>query len=187
MYISSVWLLWVLAREAGVNAVSITLLGMVLITFAFWLWQRDSSFARLLSLLIAVAGIAATMNVVYPPPPAGNTLKGHSETFSPSRLEELRKQGSAVFVDATADWCITCKVNETLALSSPAIMQVFAQKHITVMIADWTHSDADITQYLESFGRRGVPLYVYYPPKNGEPVVLPQLLSEGTVMKAITP
>jgi len=176
IYLTVVWLLWVLTREAGADAAAIALLGMVAISFALWLWQHT---ARVLALLIAIAGVGFALTMMHPAPPSPK-----AEPFSQDKLSELRKAGGGVFVDATADWCITCKVNETVALSSPKVMEAFKQKHITYMVADWTHGDMDITHYLESFGRRGVPIYVYYPPQ-GEPKVLPQLLTESVVLEAI--
>jgi thiol:disulfide interchange protein DsbD len=188
MYLSAVWLLWVLAREAGLDAAFVALLGMVLIAFALWLWQRDALLLRVVAVLIVIIGGGAVVTLLHPVSTSQNTLRSHAENFSRARLDALRKEGKAVFVDATADWCITCKVNESVALASPEVMQAFEQQHITYMVADWTHDDTGITQYLESFGRRGVPLYVYYPAApDSAPVVLPQILTPSIVMKAIAP
>ena len=114
-----------------------------------------------------------------------------SEAFSPRRLAELRAQGVPVFVNFTAAWCITCLVNERVALRSPEVAAAFARKGVVYLKADWTNRDAQIAEVLASFGRNGVPLYVLYPPAAaagaaaGEPTVLPQILSEGTIIEAI--
>ena len=105
--------------------------------------------------------------------------------FSPARLAELRGQGKAVFVDFTAAWCVTCKVNEKLALSSRAVSDAFARTGAVYMVADWTSRDAVIAKTLAEHGRAGVPLYLVYGKAGGEPVVLPQLLTEGAVVSAL--
>lgn len=107
-----------------------------------------------------------------------------SEAYSAERLAQLRAEGKPVFVDATAAWCISCKVNEQVALKPADMQQFFRDKNITILIADWTNSDPEITKYLASFNRNGVPLYVYYAP-NAEPVVLPQVLTPSVVREAI--
>jgi DsbC/DsbD-like thiol-disulfide interchange protein len=106
------------------------------------------------------------------------------EPYSASRLSALRAEGKPVLVDATASWCITCKVNERVALKPPEMQQLFREKNITLMIADWTNADPEITKFLAGFGRNGVPLVVYYPP-NGEPKILPQVLTPSIVREAI--
>ncbi len=185
MYLTVVWLLWVLAREAGADTACAVLLFMVLVTFCMWLWRRDSTWMRCIAMVMAVAGAVMVAGATQMSVEQGNTLHERAEHFSFARLDELRKGGQAVLVDATADWCLTCKVNETVALSSAVILKAFSEKHVTYMIADWTHGDMDITRYLESFGRRGVPIYVYYPADGGTPVVLPQILTESTVLSTI--
>lgn len=106
------------------------------------------------------------------------------EAFSVEKLEALRAKHQPVLVDATADWCLTCKVNERVALSGKEMQQFLREQNVTLMVADWTRRDAAIGAYLAEFGRNGVPLYVYYPPK-AAPVVLPQLLTPSVVRDAI--
>ncbi len=106
------------------------------------------------------------------------------EMYSAARLQELRDAGTPVFVDATAAWCLSCKVNERVALRPEAMQQFLREHHVVMMVADWTNSDPAITAYLASFGRNGVPLYVYYPP-HGTPVVLPQILTPALVRQAV--
>jgi DsbC/DsbD-like thiol-disulfide interchange protein/cytochrome c biogenesis protein CcdA len=106
------------------------------------------------------------------------------EMYSAPRLEQLRGEGKPVLVDATAAWCLTCKVNERVALKPDAMQQFFREKNVTIMIADWTNADPAITEYLASFGRNGVPLVVYYPP-HGEAKILPQILTQTIVREAI--
>jgi len=108
-----------------------------------------------------------------------------------ARLEALRAEGRPVFINATAAWCITCLVNERVALHSPAVAEAFARKGVAYLKADWTSRSAEIAAALGTFGRNGVPLYVVYPAGTGAagaapaPTVLPQILSEGTILEAI--
>ncbi len=187
MYLSVVWLVWVLAREVGADGVGIALLGIVFLTFALWLWQRDSLFVSALGAILSAVIIITTLFSLHVMPGGKAASHLQAEPFSMARLDALRAEDKAVFVDATADWCITCKVNETVALSSQTVKSAFADKHITYLVADWTNDDMEITKYLASFGRRGVPIYVYYPPNKGEPVVLPQILTPSIVLKVINP
>ena len=116
---------------------------------------------------------------------------GHAEhdvetvAYSKEKLEELRKSGKPVFVDATAAWCITCQVNARVAVHTDATMKLFKEKGITLMIADWTRRNDAITEFLSSFGYKGVPLVVYYPSDNKKPIVLPQILTESIVINII--
>lgn len=179
MFGCTLWLLWVLAREVGQDATFALMLALVIIAFALWLAKMEAKFTALLVAALAVVGMIECIHFAN-----SRHMMTDTEAFSTSRLEQLRAQGDAVFVDATADWCITCKVNESVALSSKKIRKAFAEKHITFMVADWTHGEPEITHYLQSFGRAGVPLYIYYP-KGGDPIILPQVLTESIVRDTI--
>ena len=102
--------------------------------------------------------------------------------FSVTRLEELIETGP-VFVNFTASWCITCKVNERVVLSGDDFRDALEARGVTYMKADWTRRDPEVTHLIEEFGRAGVPLYVYFP-AGADPVVLPQLLSDDTLRAA---
>ncbi|MBI1954480.1 MAG: thioredoxin family protein [Proteobacteria bacterium] len=106
------------------------------------------------------------------------------QPFSIKALEEYRLQGKPVFVNVTAAWCLTCKFNEAAAFDTKKVQSIIKEKGIIYMVADWTTENPEITHYLASFGRSGVPLYVYYPYKK-EPIVLPQLLNETTVLEVL--
>ncbi len=105
--------------------------------------------------------------------------------YSEAALTELRAQGKPVFVDATAAWCLTCKVNERVALRPEKVQRAFAASGTTLMIADWTARDEAIATYLATFGRNGVPIYVYYAP-GASPVVLPQVLTPSLVLDTLS-
>jgi thiol:disulfide interchange protein DsbD len=121
------------------------------------------------------------MQLISPTP---MKLESGHVPYSSELLSELRREGKPVFVDATAAWCLSCKVNERVALKPRETVDLFRERGITLMVADWTNSDPAITEYLARYGRNGVPLYVYYAPhKDG--VVLPQILTPGIVREAI--
>jgi thiol:disulfide interchange protein DsbD len=199
LYASVAWLVWVLSQQAGPMGVAVALGGLVLIGLAAWLFQasRDASVtwrrAGLVTVAALVVGAVALGPLAGTPPAPGpaQAAGGRDEAFSPRRLAELRAQGRPVFVNVTAAWCITCLVNERVALRSAAVADVFARKGVVVLKADWTNRDAGITEMLGSFGRGGVPLYLLYPPTapgraaGSEPAVLPQILSEGAVIDAV--
>jgi thiol:disulfide interchange protein len=106
--------------------------------------------------------------------------------WDPDAITKHRGEGRAVLVDFTADWCLSCKVNERVALSGEEFAETIRSTAVVAMKADWTRSDPRITEALSGFGRSGVPLYVVYPSDPArEPIVLPQILTPGLVREAI--
>ncbi len=193
MYASAIWLLWVLASQVGANGVAVILLAMLMLGFALWLRRLFAPQSRAYHLLAALLilltlGLSAKMLHVLdarqPDASAASPLSSHGIAYSAEALARLRVEGTPVFIDATATWCITCQVNYRTSLSNAHVQQAFAQKNITFMVADWTRQNPEITALLASFGHSGVPLYVYYP-AHGEPKVLPQLLTPEIVLEAI--
>jgi thiol:disulfide interchange protein DsbD len=106
------------------------------------------------------------------------------QKFSAARLAALEAEHRPVFVNLTAAWCITCLLNERTALDSAAVRRAFAGRGVVALKGDWTRQDPDITAFLQKFGRSGVPLYLLYSTA-GTPVILPQLLTEATVLSAL--
>lgn len=187
LYGSAVWLVWVLARQSGADAAGLALMGGVVLALLIWLAQQPVK--RALARNVAVLACIATLVTIgvsvqrMPTLSPGDSRAGlDAEPYSASRLAALRAEERAVLVNMTAAWCITCLVNEQVALSTNRVRQLLEDKEVTYLKGDWTRHDPAITAYLERFGRSGVPLYVLYPPDNAaEPVVLPQLLSVGIV------
>ncbi len=107
------------------------------------------------------------------------------QEFSQAALEKLRAEGTPVFLDFTADWCLSCKYNERTAIDVPSVRAAFKESGIVPMKADWTNDNPEITAALKAFGRVGVPFYVLYPANHGEPVVLPELLTSQIVLDAL--
>jgi thiol:disulfide interchange protein len=108
------------------------------------------------------------------------------EAYSPERLAELRRQGKPVFIDFTASWCLSCQVNERVALGAQEVRERFAREGVTLLKADWTLRDDRITEALAGYGRQGVPLYVLHG-RDGEAPgrVLPEVITPGIVLAAI--
>jgi len=197
LYASVAWLVWVVSQQAGPRGIAAALAGLVLIAFAAWLHGlvRDAPWLRrrVASVLaLALVVVAVALGVLAGPgaaarTPASSSAKSEGwEPFSPQRLAELRAAGRPVFVNITAAWCLTCLVNERVALSTPAVEDAFTRKGVVMLKADWTRRDPIITQVLGSFGRNGVPLYLLYPAggTTREPAVLPQILSERILIDA---
>jgi thiol:disulfide interchange protein DsbD len=108
------------------------------------------------------------------------------EPWTPDAVNAALDQGRPVFVDFTAAWCLSCKVNEQIALGTDAVKKAFAEKNVALFRADWTHADPAISKTLQQFNRDGVPLYLVYSPKNRDaPQVLPEVLTPGIVLDAL--
>ncbi len=190
MYGAAAWLLWVASAEAGPTGVAAGAAGMVLIGFAAWVLAaaraggvRGRWFARGLA-LAALAGAVALLPSLHLARRAAAGEVARGIPYAPARLAALRAAGQGVFVDITAAWCLTCQVNDRIALERALVRQAFARRHIVFMVGDWTRQEPRITAYLTAHGREGVPLYVYYPPhRRGRE--LPQILTPGIVLAAI--
>ncbi len=189
MYGAAVWLLWVVSVSAGPDGVLVTAIGFVLLGFGFWAFGRAQ--ARVTGLwigqgvlVLALLGAVGLLVGIASSPDAPRSA-ATADTWSAERLTALRQEGRPVFVNMTAAWCVTCLVNERVALRTDATQAAFATKGITYLKGDWTRQDPAITAFLRQFNRDGVPLYVYYPPGQGAPIMLPQILTEGTVLSAI--
>jgi thiol:disulfide interchange protein DsbD len=194
MYGAAAWLAWVLAVQAGVNALIFLFAALVMAALAAWLWSvtRELSnrgrtigtVAVILLLLGAGFGVAQLKNAASQTAQVSGSLK-NTEPYSAARLAELRAQNRPVFVDATAAWCISCLVNEQTSLSREAVQKVFTDRKIAYLVADWTNRNPEGAALLTAHGRAGPPLYLYYAPNASAPVVLPQVLTPGIVLDAI--
>lgn len=198
LYASAAWLIWVLSIQAGPTALATVLAGMVVIAFAAWIYgqtQLSGSVGRALGSIVAVLALAAavagasTARTVSAPEQgtAGKSAQaGDYEPWSAEKQAALISEGKPVFVDFTAAWCVTCLVNERTSLSTDAVRAAFKQKGVALLKGDWTNRDAAIARVLESHGRSGVPLYLVYLPGKPEPMILPQILTEGIVLDAFS-
>jgi thiol:disulfide interchange protein DsbD len=190
MYAAAAWLVWVLAQQAGPDGVLTALVGAVLVALAAWVWgvaQQSGRTPRRLSEALALAALMAALALLpmlgTAPSAAASPTQG--EAWSPPRLAELRAEGKPVFVNLTAAWCISCKVNERVAIHTEGVQRAFAAAGVAQLTGDWTRGDAAITGLLREHGRDGVPLYLMYPAGGGAPVMLPQILTEGILLSAL--
>ena len=193
LYAAAAWLVWVLAQQLDPTALAAALAGFVLVGFIGWLWgtaqRSESGRGRAWALGTAALALLATVSVTTGlKPQAAQTADstGVSEPYTAARLAALRAEGRPVFVNFTAAWCITCKVNERIALSKADVEAAFKSSNVAYLKGDWTNRNAEITSALQAVGRDGVPLYLFYAPKAAEPVVLPQVLTPSSVIAAIT-
>ncbi len=195
-----VYLVWLFGRQVGMNAVGLLLGGLLLIGLGAWIYGRGASptassggrvWANATAAVVVLAGLGLGFSQAQAAPQ--NRSDGGVEVadgiawqaFSPERLAELRAAGTPVFIDFTADWCLTCQVNEGVAFTDE-VRERFEQEGVAMLKADWTLRDDVITQTLTGYGRRGVPLYVLYGrDPEAEPHLLPELLSPGIVLDAI--
>ena len=204
MYGAALWLVWVFAQQAGPIALGQVLVAGILAAFGAWLYGLSqarraagrgwalTSGAGVLAIVLALALAGAAAVAAKPPAaaaaaevpaPGGPGLT--AEAWSPERVKALQAEGRPILVDFTAAWCVTCQVNEKVALSGAKVAEAFKAQNAVLLKADWTNRDPVIAKALAEFNRVGVPLYVVYPKNGGAPVILPQLLTEGMVIEAI--
>ncbi|GAB5413338.1 MAG: protein-disulfide reductase DsbD [Congregibacter sp.] len=185
LYATAIWLFWVAGRQTSVDVMAATLMGALLIAVALWLW-RGAWFSRSTAIACFAAAVAlATWRPALLSEGSGpSSLPAGSVAYTSAGLAELRKAGRPVFVDVTADWCITCLANERSVLSSDSVKAAFANAGVIYMVADWTDYDPEIAEFVASHGRSGIPLYVVYDGE-GPGRVLPQLLRKKLVISEI--
>jgi len=182
MLVTALGLAWILGRQAGVDGMTIGLAAALLLGLGLWWAGRRQAALKpgawwpALAALIAAAALVAT---VPRDGAVAATASAGTVPFSETKLAELRKEGKPVFLYFTADWCLTCKVNERAAIERSEVAKAFAAKHVVVMVGDWTRGDPAISRFLGSHGRSGVPFYLFYPAGGGEPRELPQILTPG--------
>ena len=198
MFLTAAYLIWVLSQQAGTASVLIILSAMVALVFAIWLWRvipkqgvmKLISLALLISSLLFVI-IAPLMLTSQTTVSTGTTSESIKEVFSQEKLDTLLEGDEAIFTEMTAAWCITCKINERVAIKKQSVQNLFVEKNIRYLQGDWTKKNAEITQYLSTFNRQGVPLYVYYGARDNvsgqrpEPILLPQLLTPNIIKTVI--
>lgn len=192
LYASVLWLLWVLGRQTDIDHAIIAALGLLSLAFATWLFSRSRKWlGKTLAVALFIAGLALPLLMISGADSssreASNVSGGESSIWEPytqKRLDQLRASKQSVFINLTADWCITCLANEKIALNSARFKAALQDNDIYYLKGDWTNYNAEITRLLGVHGRGGVPLYLFYP-AGGEARILPQLLTEKTVLKAI--
>jgi thiol:disulfide interchange protein DsbD len=187
-----IWLAWVIANAYGAAVLAALLASFLLLAIAGWFLGRwpakawsSAVAAALLLIVIATAVVAPRQLAIAngtPDQPASST---GWQPWSAEAVSRFQSQGRPVFVDFTASWCLSCQVNERVALTKPEVQKAFADANVVLMRADWTRYDDNITRTLNSFGRSGVPTYALYVPGESQPHLLPEVLTPGIVTNAL--
>lgn len=195
MFGAALWLVWVLAQQTGPDGLFAVFGAGLALAFALWAFGASSKasgkgsrlgIASAVVALILVALLTARVggSTAVQAEASGGGVLGY-EPYSASRIAELRVAGTPVFVNVTAAWCITCLVNEQIALSGETLKNAFTENSVVALKADWTNQNPEITALLAEYGRNGVPLYLYYAPNAAVAEVLPQILTESIVLAAL--
>ncbi len=192
MFLTALALAWILGRQAGVDGMALGLGALLLAGLGLWWTGRRQQRGRdrawwpgIAALVLAVAG--ATLVQRAPPAGAAPTGIAGAEPFSEARLAALRAEGKPVFAYFTADWCLTCKVNERAAIETQVVADAFAKGGVKVLVGDWTDGDPTLGRFIEAHNRAGVPLYLWYAPGERDARVLPQVLTPATLTELVPP
>ncbi len=196
MFAAAAWLVSVVGLQVGMEGVLAALLAMTVVGFAVWtlnagagrpIGRIGGALAAALALIAAVyAGSLPVLDAAAAAPIGmAESEDGVVEAqWRPGLVEELRADGHMVFVNFTAAWCLSCQFNKRTTLSRAAVRRAFAENNVAVVTADWTNRDPEIAAELARHGRSGVPLYLLYP-REGEPRILPALLTQSLVVNAV--
>ena len=188
MWASALWLLWVLSSQVNNQEVIQVLLGALLIIIGLWLVEKNNSKTNWIRWIVRLPFILLLVFSLWLIPTSYSDLdesKQNQLAYSPQLLEDLREENALVFLNFTADWCITCKVNESVALKTSKVRKLLTDKDITYIEADWTRKDPVISSALEEYGRTGLPLYLLFPSK-GDPLILPEILTEDILLSYLS-
>lgn len=189
MFAAAIWLVWVLSQQAGAGGLIVILSAMLLLSFAIWLRKSSGAVMKLAALAAVLVAIILPLSLRAPTSAAPNEfIAAHETPWSSTAVANAVDNGKMVFVDFTAAWCVTCKINKGLALAHPQVTARFNDDDVVFMVADWTNKNDEIAAELARHGRAGVPLYLVYNPKSEAPMtpkILPQLLSKEIILSAL--
>jgi len=174
MYLTCIWLIWILIAQVGATGAALSMASLCLLTMAVWLYGKSETKSSRVASIISFAGaVMLAISSLQQTAP-----KSPTNAFNLTELDQKIGGTRPVFLDVTADWCITCKFNESRVLYSSDIQRLFEQKEVIYLIADWTNENPEITKLLDRYQRAGIPLYLYFAPNETTPVILPQVLTK---------
>jgi thiol:disulfide interchange protein len=191
MYLTAVWLAWVFGNQAGGDALAILLIGAVLLAMGLWWYGQQRFKEGVLARALAYAFIAAAIISIpvalqyFSRTASSRVGDDKHEAYSAKALADYRAQGRIVFVDMTADWCITCKVNEKAVLHTDSFSTAMKKYNAVYMVGDYTNQDEAITAFLKEHKAVGVPLYVMFPKNGSNGEKLPQILSTTIMQQSL--
>jgi thiol:disulfide interchange protein/DsbC/DsbD-like thiol-disulfide interchange protein len=186
-----IWLAWVVANAYGAAVLAALLVSFLLLAIAGWFLGRWPAKRWSTVVAILIAGAVVAISSVAPGQLVSGTQSpaaasaGGWQPWSAEAVQKYQAQGRPVFVDFTASWCLSCQVNERVALSKPEVQKAFADANVVLLKADWTRYDDSITRALNALGRSGVPTYAIYVPGESQPRLLPEVLTPGIVTDAV--
>ncbi|TAM58156.1 MAG: protein-disulfide reductase [Rhodanobacter sp.] len=190
MYLTAAWLVWVLANQRGADAVGLVLVAMVLLAMTLWWFERSRSHGSLSRALVVLLALVTLVPMYLlaqvPRPSAVAVTRDGVVAYSPQKLAALRAASTPVFVDMTADWCVTCKANEHTVLDTQAFRDLLQRTGAIYMKGDWTDVDPTIGAFLQRYHSPGVPLYVVFPRNGGPGKQLSTVLTYSRVQQALT-
>ncbi len=181
MFAAAIWLAWVLSLQAGANGIFKLLLAGLFLAFGIWSLKRSGLVGRLFGTIAILAAVILPLTLSA----SDGEQVLRSNAWSAQAVSTARSEGRPVFVDFTAAWCVSCKVNEIRVLNTKKTARLFERTDTEFLIADWTNKDDVIAAELKRFGRAGVPLYLVYKPGASEPEILPQILTHDILKEAL--
>jgi thiol:disulfide interchange protein DsbD len=194
MFLTAVWLIWLLGKQRGIDAVAVVLAGTVVLAFGLWHYEqarwRSLAWRKWLGAVVVAASLTSIVVVHRMPVSTDSGTKPSqmqgATVYHPRDLAQARKEGRSVLVSITADWCITCIANEQTVLGTAGFQELLRSTETLYMKGDWTNSDPAVGEFLERHHAPGVPLYVLYRGMDDQAIVLlPQVLTMNIVRDAL--
>lgn len=190
--LTALWIAWILSFHLPLWALILsTALALIALSF-FWIKHHIKPNLKAWALALPFFAVAWSFSWFVDAPQVksfekvkdGSPILEIWKPFEPQSIQEFVKQGKVVFVDATAEWCVTCAVNKSLVLNDPEVALILASPQVVAMKADWTKQDAQITEFIQKYKRFGIPFNIVFGPNKPKGIVLPEILSVGTVLEA---
>jgi len=181
MFGAAAFFVWVLVQQTGATGLAKILMAALALSFAIWAFQKRGAVAKVFGVTALIIALILPLMVKTP----DGTEKVMSNAWSAQAVASARAEGRPVFVDFTAAWCVTCKVNEGRVLNTKKTARLFERTDTEFLVADWTNKDDLIAAELKRFGRAGVPLYLVYKPGASDPQILPQILTYDILKDAL--
>jgi thiol:disulfide interchange protein DsbD len=182
MFGAAIWLLWVLANQVDANSLLLVLIGWFLAAFIIWLSIIRFKYNLIIVLLVIFGWSYQLSNWEFKSQDVAEDK--NAMTWSIEKESELQKNGESYFINFTAAWCITCKVNEGVAFTDK-VFEEFEKNNVAYLKADWTNRNPQIAAQIEKYNRSGIPLYIFWNERLDEPLVLNEILTEGYLMEVI--